>query len=203
MILENFNYITSGCEGDVYVDNAHKRVIKLLYEDFSQENFIYLLNIYRRCQYIHGVIKLVNDIKYKNIHRKHLLFDYIEGHSLAKICVKRSLSLFEALSVMSKIINVIVEVHQEDIVHGDIHAENVMLSNANITLIDFYAFRKQKTDDLVDICKLFYEIKWDVELIPKEVKALFPKRKDAILRRYTTTKDLQNKMRLLFRSFHV
>ena len=126
---------------------------------------------------------------------EYIVFKYIEGQTLSDITYEQSLSMHEAFRLVKKVTNIIVEMHQKGVVHGDIHGENVMMNKLRkVTLIDLWSKEKSMFDDVVDICKLYHEVTYDKKNIPLGIKDLFPKKRDAVLRRYRNVNELQTKI---------
>jgi len=187
-------YIAAGCESEVYAcgDSA---VLKFFNKKIPAENIGYVYTKHLTLDETEGVCPMLDRGIDQYSGREFLVFKYIPGRSLADISKFRSLTLFEAFRLVRKVSMIIARMHKRGVVHGDIHGENVMMDETGkITLIDLYSKEKSMSDDVVDICKLFHELKYDNETLPHEIKDIFPKKKDAILRRYDNIYQLQKKM---------
>ena len=192
--LKQNDFVAAGCEAELY---RYKRdeVLKLFYKKIPNHQIDFVYNKHLALKDVNAVcLVLDRGVEYKT-NREYLVFNYIQGQSLAEISDQRSLTLFEAFRLVKKVTNIVVEIHEVGVVHGDIHGENVMMTEqGKTTLIDLFSKEKSMIDDVVDICKLFHEVKYDNEPLPPEIKDLFPKKRDAILRRYKDVKALQMKI---------
>lgn len=195
-------HLTSGCEADIYLDENKSRVIKLYKRRISAKCIQAVAMKYKHLQGIGGIVHYCDqgyDIKKK---RHYFVFKYLDGESLADLSYVRSFALFETFRILREIVEIMVEVHGRGVVHGDIHGENVIKTGSGkLVLIDLFHQEKIAQDDIVDICKLFYELKYNSEPIPLEIRDLFPKKRDAILRRYQNIGALQEWINaLIFRA---
>lgn len=194
LMLTDDNFITAGCEAELYrYDGAS--VVKLFYKKISTARLDYVYDKEIKLQSLDGVGTLRKRGVDEVSGRTCFIYDYIEGENLSALSRNSSLTLFEAFRLIKKVTQIVVQMHDMGVVHGDIHGENVMMDAlGEVTLIDLYSEEKNEQDDLVDICKLFHEVKYDQEPLPQEIKALFPKRRDAILRRHENVHALYSKI---------
>ncbi|NBC05258.1 MAG: AAA family ATPase [Bacteroidetes bacterium] len=114
-------------------------LIKSYKADFPDPETIMMLNneynILRDCR-IEGVRKLIDKTRINN--REALVFEYIEGDSLADYLAKRSFSIEDFLHVAIKLSRIVGLVHDEGIIHKDINTKNILLTNQDdVYLIDF------------------------------------------------------------------
>jgi len=192
--LAHNDFIAAGCEAELY-RYQQDSIIKLFYKKIPTEQIDFVYNKQLALRNVNAVCPMLDRGVEQTTGREYLVFDYIEGQSLAEISNQRSLSLFEAFRLVKKVTNIVVEMHEVGVVHGDIHGENVMMSEqGKVLLIDLFSKEKYIENDVVDICKLFHEVKYDNEPLPPEIKDLFPKKRDAVLRRYKDIQELQVKI---------
>ena len=194
LVLEQNDFIAAGCESELY-HYKENFVSKVFYKKVQKDKIDFVYEKQNVLKEIKAVCSLVDRGKIQETDREFFIFEYIKGQTLSELTFNRSLSLFEAFRLIKKVTNIIIKMHQVGIVHGDIHGENVMMNElGTVTLIDLSSSEKCAVDDVVDICKLFHEVKYDSEHIPAEIKDLFPKKRDAILKRYKNVKELQGRI---------
>jgi len=193
-ISQQYDFVAAGCEAELY-RYQEDSILKLFYKKIPHEQIDFVSKKYIALKGINSVCPMLERGVEHKTGREFLVFEHIDGQSLYAISNQRSLTLFEAFRLVKKVTNIVVEMHKRGVVHGDIHGENVMMDETGkITLIDLYSKEKSMSDDVVDICKLFHELKYDNEPLPHEIKDIFPKKKDAILRRYDNAYQLQKKI---------
>lgn len=192
--LTHNDFIAAGCEAELYCYQQDS-ILKLFYKKIPNEQIDFVYKKQLALKDVKAICPMLDrGVEQKN-NREYLVFQYIEGQSLAEISNQRFLSLFEAFRLVKKVTNIVVEMHEVGVMHGDIHGENVMMNEqGKVSLIDLFSKEKNIEDDVVDICKLFHEVKYDNEPLPPEIKDLFPKKRDAILRRYEDVQELQVKI---------
>lgn len=114
-------------------------LIKSYKADFPDSETIMMLNneynILKDCR-IQGVRKLIDKTRVNN--REALVFEYIEGDSLADFLEKKSFKIGEFLKIAIKLSHIVGLVHDEGIIHKDINTKNILLANQeDVYLIDF------------------------------------------------------------------
>jgi predicted ATPase/signal transduction histidine kinase/predicted Ser/Thr protein kinase len=114
-------------------------LIKSYKADFPDSETIMMLtneyNILKDCR-IQGVRKLIDKTRINN--REALVFEYIEGDSLADFLEKESFSMEDFLKIAIKLSHIVGLVHDEGIIHKDINTKNILLTKQNdVFLIDF------------------------------------------------------------------
>lgn len=114
-------------------------LIKSYKADFPDSETIMMLtneyNILRDCR-IEGVRKLIDKTRINN--RDALVFEYIEGDSLADFLEERAFSIKDFLNVAIKLSHILGFVHDEGIIHKDINTKNILLTKqGDVYLIDF------------------------------------------------------------------
>ena len=188
--MQQSHFLDAGCEAELYLSQDNT-VLKIFYKKIPKIDIDFVYNK-------HLVLKSVASIcrgLVQGSSREYLVFKHVQGQALSEIANCKSLSLLEAFRVVKKVTNIVVKMHEKGVVHGDIHGENVMINELEkVTLIDLYSKEKSPLEDIIDICKLFHEVKYNSEPLPQEMKDLFPKKRDAILRRYENIKALQDKI---------
>jgi serine/threonine protein kinase len=141
-----------------------------------------------------------------------LLSDLVAGEPLADFLTrqpKKRLEPFAALHLFSAIANAVATVHRFGEYHGDIHDENVMVLRRgldfSIRLLDPMTLgrrtRKIVEDDVVELVRLF-PILVGGEKTLKKLAAPFSTvfgsmRKDRILRRFATPKQVADAIRVI------
>ena len=100
--------------------------------------------------------------------------EFVEGESLKNCCTQKS--LFRAFSQ-------IIQIHNLDIIHGDLTALNVLVKNSKVCLIDFglAEFSKDIEKKAVDLHTFFRCIRSECEMslaLKERLVALY--RKDAV-----------------------
>ncbi len=92
---------------------------------------------------IYGVRKALKNIKKngKNI----LILEYFNGITLKKFFSKKKINFSKYLKIVSKISQIIGEIHNKNIIHKDINSNNILLNkNYEICIIDFGISTKYK-----------------------------------------------------------
>jgi len=92
---------------------------------------------------IHGVRKALKNIKEngKNI----LILEYFNGITLKNFFSKKKINFSKYLKIVSKISQIIGEIHNKNIIHKDINSNNILLNkNYEICIIDFGISTKYK-----------------------------------------------------------
>jgi len=196
MLLAQKNFVAAGCEAELY--HYHdEMILKLFYKKIPNKEIDVVYRKHLASEHIAGVCSLLGRGIEKRTGREYLLFKYIEGRSLADITYQRSLTLSEALLLLKKTAGIMVEMHGAGVIHGDIHAENIMMDrHGSITLIDLFRKERKMSDDIVDLCRLFHEVYYDDSGASPMIRDLFPKKRDAVLRRYQDIKMLEKKIQI-------
>lgn len=114
-------------------------LIKSYKADFPDSETIMMLineyNILKDCR-IQGVRKLIDKTRVNN--REALVFEFIEGDSLADFLENKSFSIKEFLKIAIKLSQIVGLVHDEGIIHKDINTKNILLTKQDdVYLIDF------------------------------------------------------------------
>ena len=87
-------------------------------------------------------IKNVSTIKSyyysKLLENKYLVLNYIEGNTLNDYLKNFYSTLVFKMRIFKQILNIVLELHNHNIVHNDLHLKNIILNKSNtIYLIDF------------------------------------------------------------------
>lgn len=79
-------------------------------------------------------------IRLEHINQKpSLLLEYVDGLTLKEAFLVKDRSLNDFLKVAAKIVQVVSDIHQQQIIHKDLNSKNILISQdlATITVIDF------------------------------------------------------------------
>lgn len=191
-----------GEEGIVYKvrDNfsGGDRVLKIYHPEVNK-----LDDIKKYCKKLEKLSSIDGVIKYyhagfidTNNQEKYFytVMDYFAGEILAD---KKQLPLFRSLKIIKRLVEIVEQCHKVGVYVGDLHGENILIDESdNLRIIDVNVKRslteENKIEDLVTVCSHFHEIASGV--LSPEIKNLFPKGKDAILKRYNSVKELRSRM---------
>ena len=193
-IIHPDTFIAAGCEAEIYTYDK-KTVLKLYYKKIPINQIEKVYTKYLLLNKITEICTLISRGIDPTTQRHYHLLERIDGISIKEISDKGSLQLNVAIKIVAKTIEILIKIHQNGTVHGDIHGENIIINNTGVvTLIDLSSEEKSKHDDIVDICKFFHEIMYNNNSLTKEIKDIFPKKRDAILRRYKNMEQLYIKV---------
>ena len=74
----------------------------------------------------------------KLLENKYLVLNYIEGNTLYDYLKSFNSTVVFKMIIFKQILNIVLELHNHNIVHNDLHFKNIILNNSNtIYLIDF------------------------------------------------------------------
>jgi len=121
--------------------------------------------------------------------RKSVVMEYIDGVTLEKHLDTHTLSLSEAESIGQRILDGLDFIHQNGLVHGDLHAENVLIANEVVKIIDILytgslaklsttLCSAKKKHDISSAKMLLYDIATKSNASPKAVAEFGSKTKD-------------------------
>lgn len=139
--------IGSGGFGSVYLglrtsDYTQKVAIKVLRDDFSEENVVARFELERQvlADFHHEHICRLIDGGSTDDRRPYLVMEYIEGESLTDYCNApgREVSLSDRLRLFQSICRAIAYAHSFGVIHRDVKPANILVSSEGVPkLLDF------------------------------------------------------------------
>lgn len=166
----------SGWEGEVYkiveVRTGIERAAKLFYPQRNPNNrtskrYARKLHKLRHCPVLIQYHTEETFI-FRKIPITALVSEYVEGELLSEFLSKlpgRRLSPFEGVHLLYALAKGIEQIHLQNEYHGDLHAENVIVSRYGLTfdvkLLDLYQWHgprgENKQQDILDLIRIFYD----------------------------------------------
>jgi predicted ATPase/signal transduction histidine kinase/predicted Ser/Thr protein kinase len=136
ILFENKNFLL--WKESAYAD-VGEVLIKSYKAEFPDPETVMMLNneytILKHCR-IKGVRRLIEKTRRENTDA--LVFEFIDGKSLAEILAEKRLSIPEFLQIAIHLSDTVGLVHDEGIIHKDINTNNIVLTNErDVYLIDF------------------------------------------------------------------
>jgi len=139
--------IGQGSFGTVYsaFDTVLQREVALKLRRISRQDMSannYILEARRLARVIHPNVLSIHGA---DIHdnRVGLWSDLVDGETLqTKLNRSDVFSTDEIIGIAEQLVNALNAIHEQDLVHGDVKAENVMLSKSRLILMDFGAAQR-------------------------------------------------------------
>lgn len=166
----------SGWEGEVYkiveVRTGIERAAKLFYPQRNLNNrtskrYARKLHKLRHCPVLIQY-HTEETFTFRRVPITVLVSEYVEGELLSEFLAMlpgRRLSPFEGVHLLYALARGIEQIHLQNEYHGDLHAENVIVSRYGLTfdvkLLDLYQWHgprsENKQQDILDLIRIFYD----------------------------------------------
>ena len=133
--------------GNVFVNPPDNHEQRIVYEKGMQK-FLKEARDISKLKDIPHIVKVL-DFFYEN-QTAYIVMEYIQGITMDEYLLKQggSVSVSEILSILSPLIDSLIELHKKGILHRDISPNNIMIDDGgNIYLIDFGAARQYYNDE--------------------------------------------------------
>ena len=189
-----------GWEGEVYrVREGYSnglRVLKLFNPaEYRSKDILQYCQKLERLGSISGIIRFYHAGYWKKNDCYYILMEYAQGKTLYQLYSKKFFPMFKGLNIIRKIFKIINECHKNKFCLGDLHTENILLGNdGEISIIDFDLgckfTQKNIKEDILCICKMFYEITGRKEDYPQDLRDVIPIKKNVIANKYSKVSEV-------------
>ena len=211
---EVVSLLGSGWEGEVYkireIDTGIERAAKLFFPTRNLNNKTInanakMLHKLKNCSMvIHYHAREVIQFQKKPV--VVLISEFVEGDLLVEYLNKQKgkrLGLYKAVHLLHQLCVGMQEIHESGDYHGDLHAENIIVSRLGLTyqlkVLDFLhntmGMRENQRADILDLIRLFYDVLGGQKHYakqPKLVKDICKGLKSGlILQKFKTVKQLR------------
>ena len=211
---EVVSLLGSGWEGEVYkireIDTGIERAAKLFFPTRNIKNKTInanakMLHKLKNCSMvIHYHAREV--IQFQKSPVVVLISEFVEGDLLVEYLNKQKgkrLDLYRAVHLLHQLCVGMQEIHESGDYHGDLHAENIIVSRLGLTyqlkVLDFLhntmGMRENQRADILDLVRLFYDVLGGQKHYakqPKLVKDVCKGLKSGlILQKFKTVKQLR------------
>ena len=138
---------------------------------------------------VSGLIKFYHAGYWKERNCYYMVMEYVEGDTLYKSYSKKVFPMFKGINVVRHLFEILCDCHSNRICLGDLHTENILIDDdGGITIIDCDLSCKftpeNVKDDIVSICKIFYEITGRKVDYPQDLRNVIPLKENVIRDRY-------------------
>ncbi len=143
--LEDFKVVKNlgkGRYGTCYLANNSKgefvviKRLRMINFENTIENIQYEVTMLSRldCDRIPKVIGVINEKNFKGF-----VMEFIQGNTLSKLIKEDNYKFTkkEIYVVIDQLIDIVRQIHEEEIVHRDIRTPNIMVNNGQVYLVDF------------------------------------------------------------------
>jgi serine/threonine protein kinase len=193
-----------GWEGEVYrVREGYSsglRVLKLFDPaETRSRHMVQYCEKLERLFSISGIIKYYHAGYWEKNDCYYMVMGYVEGNTLYKSYSKKIFPIFKGLIVIRKLFEILNSCHENKICLGDLHTDNILLSDHGvINVIDCDLGCKFTPEnvkiDIVSTCKMFYEITGRNIDYPQDLRDVIPLREDVIRARYNKVSQVLSKL---------